>query len=89
LGNVVAFEAMWREYYEFNTRALKLSFFAESHAFCVILESTEDLASIEAFLATMMESGLIQDAIVAQSQRRRARSGRCARATPSRRCRTS
>jgi FAD/FMN-containing dehydrogenase len=59
---------MWREYYEFNTRALKLSFFAEPHPFCVILESTENLASIEVFLATTMESNLIQDAVIAQSQ---------------------
>ena len=67
LGGVVAFEAMWREYFEFNATALKLSFFAEPHPFWVILESTEYAETIETFLGACLEDGLLQDALIAQS----------------------
>lgn len=67
LGGVVAFEAMWREYFDFNAKALKLSFFAEAHPFWVILESTSGAEALEAFLGACLEDGLLKDALIAQS----------------------
>lgn len=67
LGGVVAFEAMWREYFQFNADALKLTFFEGDHPFWVIIESTMDREAIESFLAAALEDGLIADALIAQS----------------------
>jgi len=67
LGGVVAFEAMWRDYFAFNTAALKLRFFEAEHPFCVILESTGARPDIEAFLGQCLSDGLIADALIAQS----------------------
>lgn len=67
LGGIVAYEAMWRDYFRFNADALKLRFFAADHAFCVILESTSRAEAIESFLATSLEDGLIADALIARS----------------------
>lgn len=69
LGSVVAFEAMWRAYFEFNAQALKLSFFAEAHPFWVILESTGGAEAVETFLGSCLEDGLLKDALIAQSER--------------------
>ncbi len=69
LGGIVAFEAMWPSYFTFNARALGLSFFTGDHGFWVILESTMDRESIEAFLGACMEDGLVQDALLAQSEK--------------------
>ena len=44
LGGIVAFEAMWRDYFAFNAEALGLSFFADEHGFWIILESTDGRA---------------------------------------------
>jgi FAD/FMN-containing dehydrogenase len=68
LGGIVAFEAMWRDYFDFNATALGRDFFAAPHPFHVILESTEDANAVEMFLAAEMESGLVRDAVIAQSQ---------------------
>jgi len=68
LGSVMAFEAMWRDYFDFNTRALSLHFFAQTHPFSVILESTASTDVVEAFLAQCLEDGLISDALIARSQ---------------------
>ncbi|WP_421695516.1 FAD-binding oxidoreductase [Aestuariivirga sp.] len=67
LGGILAFEAMWRDYFAFNTQALKLRVFEGSHPFCVILESTMPVDDIETFLAACLEDQLIQDALVARS----------------------
>ena len=67
LGGIVAFEAMWRDYFAFNADALKLSFFDAVHPFCVIVESTMGQEAIEAFLGACLEDGLIADALVAAS----------------------
>jgi FAD/FMN-containing dehydrogenase len=67
LGGVVAFEAMWRDYFAFNADALKLTFFGAAHPFCVIMESTEPRDVIEAFLAACLEDALIADALIAAS----------------------
>ena len=69
LGGIVAYEAMWREYFRFNTRALGLSFFEKDHGFAVIIESTHEPAAVERFLAGALDDGLIADAIVARSTR--------------------
>ena len=68
LGGVVAFEAMWRDYFAFNATALGLRFFDGDHRFWVILESTEAAAEVESFLAGCLENGLVRDALIAQSQ---------------------
>ena len=67
LGGIVAFEAMWRDYFAFNTDALKLKFFEGDHPFWVIIESTMTREAIEAFLAASLEDGLISDALIAAS----------------------
>lgn len=68
LGGILAFEAMWQDYFAFNTHALKLRFFAEPHPFYVILESTGEMEKAEAFLAEALEQGLIRDALIARSE---------------------
>jgi FAD/FMN-containing dehydrogenase len=67
LGGILAFEAMWRDYFEFTANALKLRFFDAGHPFCVIIESTAASGAIEAFLAASLEEGLIADAVIARS----------------------
>ena len=67
LGNIVAFEAMWRDYFRFNANALKLRFFETEHAFCVIVESTASREAIETFLGSCLDDDLIADALVATS----------------------
>ncbi len=67
LGGIVAFEAMWRDYFSFNAEALQLRFFEAEHAFCVIVESTMAQDAIEEFLGACLEDGLITDALVAAS----------------------
>ena len=68
LGGVVAFEAMWRDYFAFNTTALNLRFFEGEHPFSVILESTSGAERLESFLAGCLADGLIADALPATSQ---------------------
>ncbi len=67
LGGIVAFEAMWLDYFKFNADALKLRFFEADHPFWVIVESTMGTEAIEAFLAQSLEDGLITDALIARS----------------------
>ncbi|MFN4141595.1 FAD-binding oxidoreductase [Aestuariivirga sp.] len=69
LGGIMAFEAMWEDYFGFNAEALKLRLFARSHPFCVILESTKPAGTVETFLAAAVEEGLIADALIARSLR--------------------
>ncbi|MGA7266108.1 MAG: FAD-binding oxidoreductase [Aestuariivirga sp.] len=68
LGGIVAFEAMWRDYFGFNAAALGLSFFANEHGFWTILESTMEKEAVESFLAACIEDGLVADALIAQSE---------------------
>ena len=67
LGGIVAFEAMWRDYFTFTADALKLKFFEAEHPFWVIVESTMGREAIESFLAAALEDDLISDALVAAS----------------------
>lgn len=67
LGGIVAFEAMWQDYFTFNAEALKLRFFEARHPFWVIVESTMPREAIETFLGESLEHGLIRDALIAGS----------------------
>lgn len=74
LPGLSAFEAMWEAYFRFNARALNLTFFEKDYPFTVILEqdvngSDEDRGSFEAFLGKILESGVLSDALIAQSER--------------------
>jgi FAD/FMN-containing dehydrogenase len=69
LGGIVAFEAMWQDYFAFNASALNLHFFEAQPAFSVIIESTSGTEAIESFLAASLEKGLISDALIARSTR--------------------
>jgi FAD/FMN-containing dehydrogenase len=69
LGTVIAFEAMWRDYFSFNARALDLRLFAAEHEFWVILEAADRRDRVEGFLGQCLEDGLVQDALTAQSER--------------------
>jgi FAD/FMN-containing dehydrogenase len=65
IGNIAAFEALWRDYHAYTSTALKLQFFEDPHPFWVIIESADDM---EEFLGGALESGLIADCIIATSE---------------------
>ncbi len=67
LGGVVAYEALWRDYFSYVAKELDLTFFDADHAFWVILESTAPRAALEAFLGACLEDGLVRDAVIAAS----------------------
>lgn len=74
LANVSAFEVMWDSYFRFNAQALGLTFFDVDHLFLIIVEEDlfgSDLGGerFEAFLAAAFEEGLIDDALIAQSEK--------------------
>ncbi len=69
LGSVVAFEAMWRDYFSFNAKALGLSFFDGEPEFLAILEAGGSRGTVEEFLGQCLADGLVQDALTAQSER--------------------
>lgn len=74
-AGVSAFEVLWPSYYDFVRQRmpeLRLPF-AGSHAYYVLLESSgadpvRQAEAFEEFLAGMLESGLIADAAIAQSE---------------------
>jgi len=68
LGGVMAYEAMWHNYFAFNAEALGLRFFEGDHAFWAILESTQSGEAIETFLGDGLADGLLQDAVIARSE---------------------
>ncbi|MCB1379457.1 MAG: FAD-binding oxidoreductase [Alphaproteobacteria bacterium] len=68
LGGIVAYEAMWRDYFTYNAAALDFSPFADEHAFWVILESTQPPDAIESFLGACLEDDLLLDGLIAQSE---------------------
>ncbi|WP_347556456.1 FAD-binding oxidoreductase [Robbsia sp. KACC 23696] len=73
-GGVSAFEVMWPSYYDFVTRhvaGIKAPL-AGPHAFHVLLESegsdpARHAEDVEALLASLMEDGVIDDAVLAAS----------------------
>jgi FAD/FMN-containing dehydrogenase len=65
IGNIAAFEALWRDYHVYSSSALKFRFFENPYPFWVIIESANDM---ETFLGGALESGLITDCIIATSE---------------------
>ncbi|MBX9454552.1 MAG: FAD-binding oxidoreductase [Rhizobium sp.] len=71
LVGLSAFEIMWQSYFGFASQGEGLKLFERSHPFAVIVEQsgTPDSAALENFLAMMFEEGLIEDALIAQSEK--------------------
>ncbi len=69
LGTVLAFEAMWRDYFSFNAKALDLRFFEGEHEFWAILEAGGSRDRVEEFLGQCLEDGLVRDGLAAQSEK--------------------
>jgi len=75
LGGVSAYEAMWRDYYDFVlSRSNRPKPFEKPYAFYAILEfagvdAEGDPARFEALLGEAMEEGLVEDAVIAGSER--------------------
>jgi FAD/FMN-containing dehydrogenase len=69
LGQVMAFEAMWRDYYRITADLMPAPFFAADWPFWVIIEHAgEDVRKFEIFLTEALEQGIIRDTIIAQSE---------------------
>ena len=71
LVGLTAFEIMWDSYFSFSSTGEGLQLFDHSHPFAVIVEQsgTPDNEALEAFLGAMFEKGLIEDALIAQSEK--------------------
>jgi FAD/FMN-containing dehydrogenase len=71
LVGLSAFEIMWQNYFDFSSQGENLKLFDRTHPFAVIIEQsgTPDTKALEAFLATIFEDGLIEDALIAQSEK--------------------
>jgi FAD/FMN-containing dehydrogenase len=71
LPGLSAFEVMWASYFDFSARGEGLTLFDRSHPFYVIIEQsgTGETESIETFLAGIFEADLIDDALIAQSEK--------------------
>jgi FAD/FMN-containing dehydrogenase len=75
LGGVSAFEAMWRDYYDFVTaRSNRPKPFAAEHPFYAIVEFAGvdpegDPARFEALLGASLEAGIVLDAVLARSEK--------------------
>lgn len=71
LVGLTAFEIMWDSYFDFSCQGEDLVLFDRSHPFAVIIEQsgTLDSEALEAFLGAMFEEGLIEDALIAQSEK--------------------
>ncbi|MBK1869193.1 FAD-binding oxidoreductase [Aestuariivirga sp. YIM B02566] len=73
LGGLSAFEAMWRSYFSVTAKAENIPLFAEEPDFAVIIETegADQAAPLEAFLEGALTDGLINDALIAQSEKER------------------
>jgi FAD/FMN-containing dehydrogenase len=71
LPGLSAFEIMWARYFDFSSEAEGLALFDRSHAFTLIVEQSgvADATGLETVLAAAFEDGLIDDALVAQSEK--------------------
>lgn len=71
LAGLTAFEIMWESYVGFSSKGEGLTLFDRSHPFAVIIEQsgTPDAEALETFLGGMFEEGLIEDALLAQSEK--------------------
>lgn len=77
-GTLSAFEVMWEDFYKLVTRppATGKPPLPDGHPYYVLIESlgghqAEDSARFEAALSTMLEEGVIADAVIAKSQSER------------------
>jgi FAD/FMN-containing dehydrogenase len=74
LAGLSAYEAMWRSYFDFTAQAENIRLFERDHAFAVLIEAEggeEANGPFETFLGTLLEEGLIADALIAQSEKER------------------
>lgn len=73
LTGLSAFEVMWGSYVDYNQRVEGLKFFDQVPLFAVIIENetitTELDDSFEEFLGSALESGILSDGLIAQSER--------------------
>jgi FAD/FMN-containing dehydrogenase len=71
LVGLSAFEIMWQNYFDFTSQGENLKLFDRPHPFAVIIEQsgTPDTEALETFLGAMFEEGLIEDALIAQSEK--------------------
>ena len=75
LGGVSAYEALWRDYYDFVTaRSNRPKPFAADHPFYAIIEfagvdPAGDPARFEALLGEALEAGIVLDAVLARSDK--------------------
>ncbi len=69
LGNVIAFEAMWRDYFSITARTMPVKFFDQEWPFWVILEhASANTGPFEDFLSASLENGIMTDTVIAQSE---------------------
>ena len=71
LIGLTAFEIMWGSYFSFSSQGEGLTLFDRAHPFAVIIEQSgaPNNEALETFLGTMFEEGLIEDALIAQSEK--------------------
>ena len=71
VAGLTAFEIMWESYFSFTSQGEGLKLFDRSHPFAVIIEQsgTPDTEALETFLGAAFEEGLIEDALIAQSEK--------------------
>ena len=71
LTGLSAFEIMWQSYFDFSSGGEGLTLFDRPHPFNVIIEQsgTTDTEALETFLGAMFEDGMIEDALIAQSEK--------------------
>lgn len=69
LMGLSAFELMWETFFRFSREAEGFEAFAADYPLTVIIEQSGETISLEEFLGTMFEEGLISDALIAQSEK--------------------
>lgn len=71
LIGLTAFEIMWDSYFSFSSQGEGLKLFDRPHPFAVIIEQsgTPDAEALETFLGAALEDGLVEDALIAQSEK--------------------
>jgi FAD/FMN-containing dehydrogenase len=70
LQGLSAFELMWEFFFRFSREAEGFKFFDQDYPFTVVIEQSGE-ESLEDFLASMFEQGLLADALIAQSEKER------------------
>ncbi|AMA59999.1 FAD-binding oxidoreductase [Bradyrhizobium sp. CCGE-LA001] len=73
LMGLSAFELMWETFFRFNCEAENIKAFEADYPFTVIIEQSGETIGLEEFLSAMLEEGLLDDALIAQSEKERDR----------------